>query len=222
MVRAVRQKAVETAAEVPSISSEWASIVRQARTILGMKQAAFSEHLRVDQATISRWERGLSNPSLAVQSMLRDIIARPIQDRILFTSVEHSLRDRQIIGFDGIPLEVSRGLLDLHRKSRDVLIEGSRTPYFQGKWEWYRDLLSWKVPVFSSDLAFLSTRTEVGTPGKDGGAPVIGYAIAEATSHLLADGRRVLLIEKTMIDKETYDSLPEKPTVITMDEVMKG
>ena len=51
----------------------WNSIVRNCRLRHGLSQARIAAVLGVSQRTISRWERGEDNPSLAQQRRLRDL-----------------------------------------------------------------------------------------------------------------------------------------------------
>ena len=48
---------------------DWSSSIRGARNRLGVKQGRFAELLGVDQATVSRWERGNHTPPMATQQM---------------------------------------------------------------------------------------------------------------------------------------------------------
>jgi transcriptional regulator with XRE-family HTH domain len=51
-------------------------LVRRARLVKGMKQAAFAEMFGVDTSTVSRWERGLAKPSAQVMRRIREIVLR--------------------------------------------------------------------------------------------------------------------------------------------------
>lgn len=53
--------------------SEWPVLIRSYRRDNGLKQDALAGMLNVDQTTISRWERGIDTPSLAMQKRLRDL-----------------------------------------------------------------------------------------------------------------------------------------------------
>jgi transcriptional regulator with XRE-family HTH domain len=50
-----------------------AFIVRRARLVLGMTQAGFADKYKVDEATVSQWERGVLEPSPAVLAKIHTI-----------------------------------------------------------------------------------------------------------------------------------------------------
>jgi transcriptional regulator with XRE-family HTH domain len=50
-----------------------AFIVRRARLILGLTQAGFAERYNVDDSTVSRWERGVMEPSPAVLAKIHEV-----------------------------------------------------------------------------------------------------------------------------------------------------
>ncbi len=52
---------------------DWPVLMRTYRKENGLKQEALAYQLNVDQTTISRWERGVDAPSLAMQKRLRDL-----------------------------------------------------------------------------------------------------------------------------------------------------
>lgn len=59
----MRMKAVQTAS----------FLVRRARRLLGMTQTQIADHLGVEQSTVSRWERGLQQPSPEAQAELERV-----------------------------------------------------------------------------------------------------------------------------------------------------
>jgi transcriptional regulator with XRE-family HTH domain len=46
---------------------DWATTVKTTRLRMGLKQSALAEVLNLDQATVSRWERSATTPSVGVQ-----------------------------------------------------------------------------------------------------------------------------------------------------------
>ena len=74
---------------------DWARHIREYRLLHGLKQSALAERLGVDQATISRWERGLQQPDLAVQRKLRALVGldsevpAAVLDRVVRHSINH-------------------------------------------------------------------------------------------------------------------------------------
>lgn len=71
---------------------EWAGRIVRLRAARGWKQAAVAEMLGVDQATISRWERGLQSPDVTARRKLSRLFLRehPQGDRMALLSVAAS------------------------------------------------------------------------------------------------------------------------------------
>jgi transcriptional regulator with XRE-family HTH domain len=66
----------------------WKRIITAYRTSRGLKQTALAGILGVNQSTISRWERGIEAPTVAMQRRLRDL---------LFNGDGHSLATRNLL-----------------------------------------------------------------------------------------------------------------------------
>ena len=54
----------------------WAALVQRLRLLSSLKQSDLAHQLGVDQATVSRWERGTQIPDISVQKRLRDRLHR--------------------------------------------------------------------------------------------------------------------------------------------------
>lgn len=54
--------------------SDWKAQLLLLRRYHGLKQAVLAEMLNVDQGTVSRWERGVSEPDLSRRKRLRDLM----------------------------------------------------------------------------------------------------------------------------------------------------
>ena len=54
-------------------SHYWAEFVKSLRDSLQLSQSQFSERLEIDQATVSRWERGLCEPHYEMRKILHEI-----------------------------------------------------------------------------------------------------------------------------------------------------
>ena len=65
---------------------DWPLLIRSYRKDNGLKQDALAYILNVDQTTISRWERGIDTPSLAMQKRLRDLFWKR-EDSVLSAAV---------------------------------------------------------------------------------------------------------------------------------------
>ena len=53
-----------------SSSRYWAKLIKSLRDSLHISQNQFSERLDIDQATVSRWERGLTEPQYEMRKIL--------------------------------------------------------------------------------------------------------------------------------------------------------
>ncbi len=71
---------------------DWADRIVRLRAARGWKQAALAELMGVDQATVSRWERGLQSPDVASRRRLARLYQRehPPGDRVALLAVEAS------------------------------------------------------------------------------------------------------------------------------------
>jgi len=75
----------DTAASVnlASIATDWAGQIMRFRRVHAIKQAHLAELLKVNQASVSRWESGRAVPDLSIQRRLRDLMYRTLRDEIL-------------------------------------------------------------------------------------------------------------------------------------------
>lgn len=80
-------------------SGDAARTLRRLRLLRGMKQSHLAELMDVDQATVSRWERGLLNLSPRQGEKLRRLFAQPAsaQDAALKRLVESSMQKVHLI-----------------------------------------------------------------------------------------------------------------------------
>ena len=56
-----------------SASLYWAELIKGLRDSLQISQSQFSERLDIDQATVSRWERGLTEPQYEMRKILHEM-----------------------------------------------------------------------------------------------------------------------------------------------------
>ena len=56
-----------------SSSRYWAKLIKSLRYSLHISQNQFSERLDIDQATVSRWERGLTEPQYEMRKILHEM-----------------------------------------------------------------------------------------------------------------------------------------------------
>ncbi|MCV6585980.1 MAG: helix-turn-helix transcriptional regulator [Marinibacterium sp.] len=82
-------------------ATDWASLCRRYRSLLGLKQEAFAQDFRVSQATVSRWEAGTRIPNKAAQARLLAVLGAPaglsehaIQSMLQFSDGHVAVWDR--------------------------------------------------------------------------------------------------------------------------------
>ena len=99
--------------------SPWPALIKRLRFLSSLKQSELAQQLGVDQGTISRWERGVYIPDIALQRVLRDRL-RVLQPTISLQYIENlpSLTGVNYLGFERIKAwsEVAAGLYDLTSK----------------------------------------------------------------------------------------------------------
>ena len=71
--------------------------LRTRRRAVGLKQAALSEELGVDQATISRWERGQQRPDKDIEARVLKLLGNPRCDNGIKRLVENSHTSAHLI-----------------------------------------------------------------------------------------------------------------------------
>lgn len=75
MAESYPQSSQRHRSDEPLLSSPIAFMARRARLILGQTQGEFAVHMGVDQASVSRWERSRSEPTVAHLDEIRRIVA---------------------------------------------------------------------------------------------------------------------------------------------------
>jgi len=56
------------------MNTPWPALVRRIRLLSSLKQSDLADLLGVEQATVSRWERGIHIPDIALQKRMRDMM----------------------------------------------------------------------------------------------------------------------------------------------------
>ena len=94
----------------------WPALIKRLRFLASLKQCELAQQLGVDQATVSRWERGVYVPDIQLQRVLREKF-RDLQPTISPQYIESlsSLTGVNYLGFERIKAwsEVAAGLYDL-------------------------------------------------------------------------------------------------------------
>jgi transcriptional regulator with XRE-family HTH domain len=162
--------------------------LRRVRVSSGLTQSDLAEMLNVDQATISRWERGAQMPDAAMQNRLSD--AR------LGHLVRSAVGLMALINAEGKFLAVSdtlRKLLPPGRESlRDIM-----TPSIEEFWN-----ASIASGFFRGEVA--SVHTAVEFSGQGGGQAYLAISFHPVT---LADGAVLMLAEGREVDATAYQAL---------------
>lgn len=53
--------------------SYWSGLIKHLKSALSLSQTEFADRLGIDQSTVSRWERGLSEPQYEIRKVLEDM-----------------------------------------------------------------------------------------------------------------------------------------------------
>jgi len=172
--------------------TDWPLLLKSYRREKGLKQEALAYMLNVDQTTISRWERGKDNPSLAIEKRLRDLFWKK-EDSALDAAVRmvRSSPLRATIVLPGTRIvEVSDPYADYHGLSRQEM-KGVLLRKFLGDrfYEKYMVPVG-KVGIYSGDVARVEytagVRMKDGTQGYSYSSivPIFGssgtYAVSQS------------------------------------------
>lgn len=103
---------------------QWAAGIRRLRQSNGWKQATLAEMVGVDQATVSRWERGLQTPELTMRRVLLDLMRLrvPELDRLQLISIEASPNVALAFDQDLRVLAISEAAAALYGAARAELV----------------------------------------------------------------------------------------------------
>lgn len=109
----------------------WGQVVRDFRRLHAIKQTALAEMLGVDQATISRWERGQQTPEsrarLELRALVHDLQA---SESRLKSMVKNAATQSLLAKRDGIILVGSASYCAAHRVPQDEIVGRSHAPMF--------------------------------------------------------------------------------------------
>jgi len=135
--------------------TDWPLLLKSYRREKGLKQEALAYMLNVDQTTISRWERGKDNPSLAIEKRLRDLFWKK-EDSALDAAVRmvRSSPLRATIVLPGTRIvEVSDPYADYHGFPRQEM-KGALLRKFLGD-RFYEEYMVpvGRIGIYSGDVA---------------------------------------------------------------------
>lgn len=135
--------------------SNWPVLMRTYRKENGLKQDALAYQLNVDQTTISRWERGIDKPSLAMQKRLRDLLWKR-EDSVLDAAirmVKSSFGREAIIAPGTTIVEVSKSQAEKYN-TYPIEMRGKLMRDFYGNDYYERYMLPLgELGIYSGDVA---------------------------------------------------------------------
>lgn len=116
---------------------DWGTQLKRYRRAQGLTQARMAEITNVEQATISRWERGTHEPELGMQRRLRDLIfGRGLSsDGFILKNAANSPFAMKISTQHGKNIVASATAAALHGVLQPVLAEANYRPYFTAELE---------------------------------------------------------------------------------------
>lgn len=179
--------------------------LRQARIARGMTQSGLAEAMDVDQATVSRWERGTQVPEPDLQARLREFLfrGRAVQDAMIFHFVRSSPGLRALISSGGIFLACSQVCGGKRLEGRQI--SDFRTSTLRSAWS-----LACDAGMFRGGLAsvrFVSDiRREDGTVFY---VDCVWYPVA------MTDGSSTLLADMVTISEDQYGGMQNEGVIVT-------
>lgn len=199
--------------------SGWDRVIRRYRRVKGLTQAAFGDVLGVEQATISRWERGFHLPEVAMQKRLRSLLGREFvaSDDIILHRVRNSLGASKMADRGGRNVAVSARAASLHGVGRDYLerLEYGRffTDTLDSQWEAARN-----SGFFAGDVASIHV---FNTWLPACGGPV-RFCEGFWTPVVLSGGEIMLASEFAEIDASAYSRVPEgsRIDIVTVEDLI--
>lgn len=190
------------------INKNWTDFplgLRQARLARGLSQAQLAEAMNVDQATVSRWERGTQLPEPGVQTQLREFLfrGRAIQDAMVYHFVRSSPGLRLLISAGGVFLAASQPCGGKRLEGRQIADFGNSI--LRSAWT-----LACSGGFFSGAMASVRFATDI---VRDNGE--ILYTICAWYPVQMTDGTATLLADMAAIDIAQFESARQEGIVVT-------
>lgn len=172
--------------------------LRRVRVSSGLTQSDLADMLNVDQATISRWERGAQMPDNAMQNRLRDLLfrGRAISDARLVHLVRSVSGLMVLINAEGKFIAVSDAFRRILPVGKESIAE-IMTPTIEEFWNAANG-----AGFFRGEVASVHTAVEI--IRADGSSSYISGSLHPVT---LADGSVQMLGEGKEIDALTFQIL---------------
>ena len=198
----------------------WDRVITRYRRLNGLTQAAFGELLGVEQATVSRWERGFHAPELSMQIRLRKLIGREFvaSDDIIIHRVRNSLSAAKLADASGRNLAASLRAAQLHGVTREYLegLEYHRffTDVLTEQWQIARD-----CGFFDGEVASIHV-FNTWVPACGG---AVKYCEGFWTPVFLTGGEVMLASEFNEIDACAYSKVSEngRVDIVTVEELVR-
>lgn len=199
--------------------SAWDGLIRRYRKVNGLTQAALAELVGVEQATISRWERGNHDPDLNTQRRLRDLIARStiVNDCMVFHRIRASLAAVKLADRQGRNHAASVRAAALHGvppgKLQTFDYRMLFTEILEQQW---REATS--IGFFAGDIASVT----VVNPWRPAGKADLRYSECCWTPAVLSDGDVLLVSEILEIDETAYRTARDvnPMRIVSMDDLI--
>lgn len=201
------------------MSQCWRDQIRRYRRVHGLTQAALGEQLNVEQATVSRWERGTHVPELGMQRRLRDLMRDPSSrsDLAFFHRIQCALSAVKVANRSAVNMAASAQAAQLHGVRLTDLAQCNYRQYFT-------DLLEsqWGTACQSGFFAGDVASVKVVNYWRPACGTQVRHCVSYWTPTRLNDGEYVLVSEFREIEKDDFDSFaPEsRISVISMDEIL--
>lgn len=197
----------------------WGSHIRRYRRAQSLSQAELAEKLGVEQATISRWERGFHEPDLKFRRRLQDLLLTRStrSDEVLFHRVSCSPFAVKISDRFAKNMAASKPAATIHGVAQSLLAEFDYRPLFS-------EMLSnhWSKAVeagfFDGNIASVHVYNDW-NPADGGRAR---YCASTWTPATLSDDEIALISEFIEIGESEFLAIPQdrRFTVTTLDDLM--
>ncbi len=197
----------------------WEGLIKRYRRVNGLTQAALAELLGVEQATVSRWERGNHAPDLGTQRRLRDLLSRSsvANDCVIYHRVRCSLSPIKIADQNGRNHAASLPAAHLHGVQADKLQRLDYRTLFTDILEeqWHSAI---KAGFFAGEIASI----RVANPWRPAGKADLRYCECLWTPAILSDGHVLLVSEIHELNETAYvQAVSSGPMqIVPLDELL--
>lgn len=143
-------------------AESWGPQIRRFRRLRSIKQNALAEQLGVDQATVSRWERGRQVPDLGMQRRLRALMrsAEPRDEVLLKHWIDSAVGYTLLNDAQRTILAASPSFCRLHGVDADEVIGRSAVPIYTEELEriWWQAI---EAGFFEGEIASVTAVSRI-------------------------------------------------------------